>query len=92
MQTRVYGPPMPSELAKTVSVQPSSIVIDIEAIAGPTPVPIYVYCNAGGRQYHAQECEYVYPHTPRVTLLEAINGGYSKCVKCSAPYEYEVNN
>ena len=90
-QIKVYGPPIPSDLAKAVSVQPSSIVVVIDDTA-PTPVPIYVYCNTGGRQYHSAECEYVYPHTARVTLLDALNGGYSKCSKCNAPFEYEINN
>ncbi|MBE5765728.1 MAG: hypothetical protein E7335_00935 [Clostridiales bacterium] len=90
-QIKVYGPPIPSDLAKAVSVQPSSIVVVIDDTA-PTPVPIYVYCNTGGRQYHSAECEYVYPHTARVTLLDALNGGYSKCGKCNAPFEYEINN
>ena len=84
-QAEVYGPPLPSDMVEGTSVQPSSIVVRIEESTEPTPEPVYVYCNTGGRNYHSQECKYVYEHTPRVTLREAVEASYTKCPYCNAP-------
>ena len=84
-EMEVYGPPLPSDMAKSISAQPSSIVVRMEESTEPTPAPIYVYCNTGGKNYHSQDCKYVYEHTPRVTLLEAVKASYTKCPYCNAP-------
>ena len=84
-EVEVYGPPLPSDMAKSISAQPSSIVVRMEESTEPTPAPIYVYCNTGGKNYHSQDCKYVYEHTPRVTLLEAVKASYTKCPYCNAP-------
>ena len=56
----------------------------------PTPVPIYVWCNDGGRYYHNKNCRYVKKTTPRATLQQAISAGYSPCKDCNPPKEEEL--
>lgn len=53
----------------------------------PTPEPIYVYCNDGGRYYHVKRCHYVKQTTPKVTLSQALNAGFKQCRECDAPSE-----
>jgi len=56
----------------------------------PTPEPIYVWCNDGGKYYHSEDCEYVQGRrtTVRVPLLQALNAGYQQCPQCNAPEAY----
>ena len=56
----------------------------------PTPLPIYVYCNDGGKSYHTANCRYVKKTTPRVTLSQAVNAGYTQCGLCDCPNEKGV--
>jgi hypothetical protein len=48
-----------------------------------------VYCNDGGRYYHAKNCRYVRKRktTARVPLTQALNAGYTRCSECNAPKE-----
>lgn len=66
-------------------VQPTSLLV----APTPTPEPIYVYCNDGGRYYHAKNCRYVRKRktTARVPLTQALNAGYTRCSECNAPKE-----
>ena len=56
----------------------------------PTPEPVYVWCNDGGKYYHSEDCEYVQGRrtTVRVPLLQALNAGYQQCPQCNAPEAY----
>lgn len=62
-------------------VQPTSLVIQ----PTPTPEPVYVYCNDGGKNYHTQKCRYVKKTSARVTLTQAQEAGFTACTKCGAP-------
>ena len=62
-------------------VQPTSLIIQ----PTPTPEPVYVYCNDGGKNYHARGCRYVKKTSARVTLSQAMDAGFTRCTKCNAP-------
>ena len=66
-------------------IQPESIVVE----PTPTPIPTYVYCNTGGKNYHGQKCKFVKPTSARVTLNQAMAQGFTQCKKCDAPGEYD---
>lgn len=54
----------------------------------PTPVPYYVWCNDGGRYYHVKSCQYVRksaPKTPKATLIQAVDAGFTPCKTCKPP-------
>ncbi|MBR2529877.1 MAG: hypothetical protein IKE35_02500 [Lachnospiraceae bacterium] len=56
----------------------------------PTPVPIYVWANDGGKYYHNRNCRYVKKTTPRVTLAQAVRAGFLRCKVCNPPSEEEL--
>jgi hypothetical protein len=42
-----------------------------------------VYCNPGGKYYHAKSCKYVSATTGLMGIQAAMDVGYSKCADCS---------
>ncbi|MEF9894904.1 MAG: hypothetical protein RSK76_10830 [Clostridia bacterium] len=64
-------------------VNPTTMIIE----PTPSPTPVYVYCNNGGKKYHVKKCRYVKKGTGRVTLSQAIAAGYTRCPECDAPVE-----
>lgn len=63
--------------------------IDYNIVVAPTEAPevTYVYCNDAGSYYHTAECRYKKRTTPKVTLTQALNAGYKRCIECDAPEE-----
>lgn len=82
-QVEVLGPEAPADRQVVEIYAPRRTAIIVEATA--TPEPIYVYCNNGGRYYHAQDCRYVVETTPKVSLSQAVKAGYVQCPDCDAP-------
>ncbi|NLG24953.1 MAG: hypothetical protein GX558_06330, partial [Clostridiales bacterium] len=87
-QVDVFGPEAPQEKPAIEIYSPR--YTQIVAAPTPTPTPIYVYCNTGGKYYHAADCRYVKDTSDRVSLSRALDAGYKQCPECAAPSEYEV--
>lgn len=85
-QVEVYGPEAPADREVIEIYAPRRTALLLEAT--PTPAPVTVYCNNGGRYYHSEDCKYVREDTPDVTLSAAVTAGYTKCAECSAPEPY----
>ena len=85
-KVEVYGPEAPADREVIEIYAPRRTAILLEPT--PTPAPILVYCNNGGRYYPVAGCKYVKEHTPEVKLMAAIEGGYTKCSECDAPEPY----
>lgn len=85
-QVEVYGPEAPAdrEIIEIYAPRRTALVLD----PTPTPAPIIVYCNNGGKHYHSEDCKYVKETTPDVKLSRAIEAGYTKCPECNAPDPY----
>lgn len=85
-QVEVYGPEAPAdrEIIEIYAPRRTALVLD----PTPTPAPIIVYCNNGGKHYHSEDCKYVKETTPDVKLSRAIEAGYTKCPECNAPNPY----
>ena len=64
-------------------VNPTSVVI----IPTPSPAPIYVYYNQGGKYYHSKDCSYIKKTSEMASLTACLNAGYTQCKKCNAPSE-----
>ncbi len=67
-------------------IKPPSVIVEPE----PTPEPIYVYANTGGKNYHNKECKFVKSSSVRMSLGTALNAGFSRCKICNAPAEHLV--
>jgi len=85
-QVDVYGPEAPAdrEVIEIYAPRYTAVVLD----PTPTPQPITVFCNNGGRHYHTEDCKYVKEDTPYVSLSRAVEAGYTKCSECDAPEAY----
>lgn len=79
----VFGPEVPADHVAVEIYAPRITPIIIEPT--PTPVPVIVFCNNGGRYYHSKDCSYVKDTTPQVQLHQAIYAGYKQCPDCDAP-------
>jgi len=51
----------------------------------PTPEPVLVYINDGGKNYHVKPCRYIYNHTPTHELTARIASMYQPCPLCDPP-------
>ncbi len=82
-QVEVYGPEAPEgrEIVEIYAPRRTAVLVE----ATPTPEPITVYCNNGGKYYHSKDCRYVKPTTPTASLTRALAAGYTKCPDCDAP-------
>ncbi len=82
-QVDVLGPEAPAdrEAIDVYTPRRTAIIVD----PTPTPQPIVVYCNQGGKYYHVKECKWVRPTTPSLTLAQAIRAGYIPFPDCHAP-------
>ena len=85
-QVEVYGPEAPADREIIEIYAPRRTALVLEPT--PTPAPIIVYCNNGGKHYHSEDCKYVKETTPDVKLSRAIEAGYTKCPECNAPDPY----
>ena len=85
-QVEVYGPEAPADREIIEIYAPRRTALVLEPT--PTPAPIIVYCNNGGKHYHSEDCKYVKETTPDVKLTRAIEAGYTKCPECNAPDPY----
>lgn len=84
----MLGPAQPEGIPDTVQiVRNASETSSLISQPTPTPDPIMVYCNDNGVYYHLQGCRYVYPTTPRVRLLAALQAGKTACPECKPPNE-----
>ena len=83
LQVDVLGPEAPADRAAIDVYTPRRTAIIVDPT--PTPQPIVVYCNQGGKYYHVKECKYVRDTTPSVTLAQALRAGYKPCPDCDAP-------
>ena len=83
VETEVYGPEAPANRTAVEVYTPVRTAIVLEPTAEPEP--IIVYCNNGGKYYHAADCKWVKPTTPTVTLSRALDAGYTRCPDCDAP-------
>lgn len=84
----MLGPAKPEGIPDTVQiVKNASETSSLISQPTPTPDPIMVYCNDNGVYYHLQGCRYVYPTTPRVRLLAALQAGKTACPECKPPNE-----
>ena len=72
------------EVYVPVYVKPTSVIVE----PTPTPKPIFVFCNVGGKYYHSADCKYFKQTSARVTLGQALTAGYRRCPDCNAPQEY----
>lgn len=82
------GPPVADNFQR-IDLYSYNVTVDsVLAEPEPTPEPIYVYCNDGGKYYHSKECVYVKKTSARVPLLQALNAGYQQCPDCNAPEAY----
>lgn len=79
----IFGPEVPEDHVWVEIYAPR--VTPIIVAPTPTPVPVIVYCNDGGRYYHSADCVYVKATTPQVQLYRAIDAGYKQCPNCDAP-------
>lgn len=84
--SEVLGPDAPADRQVIEIYAPRYTAIILEPT--PTPVPVVVYCNNGGANYHSAECKYVNEKTPDVSLNQAILAGYTQCQECNAPSPY----
>ncbi|MDO4549412.1 MAG: hypothetical protein Q4D04_15080 [Clostridia bacterium] len=64
-------------------VNPTSVVV----IPTPSPEPIYVYYNQGGKYYHSRNCKYIKKTSELASLSACLNAGYTQCKECDAPSE-----
>ena len=85
-QVEVYGPEAPADREVIEIYAPRRTALLLQAT--PTPAPVTVYCNNGGRYYHSEDCRYVNSDTPDVSLSAAVKAGYTKCSECNAPEPY----
>ena len=80
-----YGPPAPKERLHVEVYSPRYTALIIEA--EPTPVPRFVYCNQGGKNYHRSTCRYVKETSGAVTINQALDAGYTPCALCDPGLE-----
>ena len=81
--------PLPTADFERIDLYNYNIISDsVLASPEPTEVPVYVYCNNGGKYYHSAECTYVKKTSTHCTLLQALNAGYKQCPDCNAPKGY----
>ena len=85
-KVEVYGPDAPAdrEIIEIYAPRRTALVL----APTPTPAPVIVYCNNGGKYYHCEDCKYVKETTPDVTLTRAVAAGYTQCPDCAAPSPY----
>lgn len=81
--------PQPTEGFERIDLYSYNVTAEsVIAEPEPTPEPVYVYCNDGGKYYHSAECVYVKATSVRCPLLQALDAGYAQCQECNAPEEY----
>ncbi len=85
-QVEVQGPEAPADREIVEIYAPRRTAVLVETT--PTPAPVVVYCNNGGRYYHAADCKYVKDDTPTASLTRALEAGFTKCQECDAPDGY----
>lgn len=81
--------PQPTEGFERIDLYSYNVTTEsVIAEPEPTPEPVYVYCNDGGKYYHSAECSYVKATSVHCPLLQALDAGYQQCKECNAPEAY----
>ena len=83
--SNVYGPSAPEVKDAVVSYKNAYSADTVLVAPAETPEPVYVWCNDMGKYYHIESCRYVKETTPKVTLQQAMVGGFTACPDCKPP-------